>query len=84
MPTIQSHYADVLHELKVAFAEKGAPLPIKNDDSVSDIFENNEKVADIVNRRFFPGGGGVDANQIGDLTVADLADLIVDLQKSNL
>lgn len=83
MPTLESHFQDVLHALKVALAQRGAPLPINDDDPVSGVFQNNEKVADIVNRAFFPSGGGVDANQIGNLTIADLADLIVDLQNSN-
>jgi hypothetical protein len=83
MSTIKSHFEDVLHELKVALAQNAAPLPINDDDLASGIFQNNEKLADIVNRTFFPGGGGVDANKLGNLTVADLADLIVDLQNSN-
>jgi hypothetical protein len=83
MPTLNSHFEDVLHALKVALAQRGAPLPISDDDPVNGIFQNNEKVADIVNRTFFPGGGGIDANQIGNLTIADLADRIVDLQNSN-
>jgi hypothetical protein len=83
MSTIKSHFEDVLHELKVALAQNAAPLPINDDDKAIGIFQNNEKLADTVNRTFFPGGGGVDANQLGNLTVADLADLIVDLQNSS-